>query len=88
MRILKVIQLKPIQINENGFVFPLSPLHTKIELDKKGKSDRKQHQITYQMDPRHYGNVGDCCDYMDNQKLLELEEKGMIRIVKAKISKP
>lgn len=83
MRILSVKQLTAIQMTENSFVFPLS-LGTKITLDKKNPSNRKEHQLTYQSDLRYYGNVGDCCNYLSNDDLLNLEEKGMIEIRKSK----
>lgn len=82
MRILSVKQKKPIQRSENGFVFPLSS-QTKINLDKKNPSRRKEHQLIFQQG-RQYGAVGDCCNYLDNDELLSLEEKGMIEIKKSK----
>ncbi len=82
MRILSVKQLKPIQVRDGGFIFPLSS-STKIILDRKGKKDRKTHELIYQSNPRYYGNVGDCCEYLNNDELLALEEKGMIEIKKA-----
>lgn len=77
-RILSVRQIKPIQINENGFVYPLNCC-TKIELDKKSPSNKKEHQIVYQQG-RQYGSVGDCCTSVNNDELFELEAKGMIKI--------
>ncbi|RZJ91587.1 MAG: hypothetical protein EOO20_04695 [Chryseobacterium sp.] len=86
MKILSVKQLKPIQTSEGAFVFPMG-IHTKIELDTKSPSAKKCHQLTYQSDLRHYGNVGDYCSYLNNDQLLALEAKGMIEIKKAAKSK-
>jgi len=81
MRILSVKQLKPIQVDEDSFVFPLGST-TKIILDKTGPSINKTHQLLYQQGS-HFGSVGDCCKYLDNSQLLHLENKGMIEIKKA-----
>ncbi len=81
MRILEVKQLKPIQVSEGSFIFPIS-FQTKIILDKKSPSSKKEHQLIYQQG-RQYGEVGDCCNYLSNDELLQLEEKGMISIRKS-----
>lgn len=83
MRIISVRQIKPIQLDEGGFKFPMG-LHTRIELDKKSKASKKLHTLSYQFDLRHYGNIGDCCEYLSNEQLFELEEKGMIEIKRSK----
>jgi len=80
MRILGVKQIKPIDFGNGSTVFPLSS-KTKIVLDKKSPSNRKEHQLIYQQGPQ-YGSVGDCCKYLDNFELLELESKGFITIRK------
>lgn len=82
MRILSVKQKKPIQCSENSFIFPLT-FQTKIILDKKNLSNKKEHQLLFQQRSQ-YGTVGDCCNYLDNEELLALEEKGMIEIKKSK----
>lgn len=81
MRILKVTQLKAIQVSEGSFTFPIS-CQTRLILDKKNPSKRKVHQLIYQQG-RQYGEVGDCCTYLSNDDLLKLEEKGMIKICKS-----
>lgn len=82
MKILNVKQIKPIQLGEGRFVYPLSP-KTRLILDKKKPSNKKEHQLIYQQGS-HYGTVGDCCNYLNNNDLLELEAKGMILIDKAR----
>lgn len=82
MRILSVKQLKDIQLNQESFIFPLG-LNTKIILDKKRPSNKKEHQLVYQQDLRSYGSIGDCCNYLSNKELLDLEKKGMIEIRKS-----
>jgi hypothetical protein len=82
MRILEVTQLKPIQLAPDGFVFPLSR-QTKIILDKKSPAPKKLHELTFQQGA-YFGEVGDCCSYLSNDELFELEEKGMLRIRKTK----
>lgn len=81
MRIVSVRQLKPIQLEEGRFVFPLNSC-TKIILDKKRPSNKKIHELLHQQGS-HYGTVGDCCTYLSNDELLSLEAKGMIAIKKA-----
>lgn len=81
MRILRVTQLKGIQVSEDSFIFPIS-CQTRLILDKKSPSKNKEHQLIYQQGAR-YGEVGDCCVYLSNEDLLRLEEKGMIKIDKA-----
>jgi len=83
MRILSVTILKNIQLGPDQHVYFNNGL-TKLILDKKSPSNRKMHQLSYQQNPRSYGTVGDCTDYLDNEELLALEEKGMIRINKTK----
>ena len=80
MRILGVTQLKAIQVREDSFSFPIS-CQTRLILDKKSPSKKKEHQLIYQQGTR-YGQVGDCCTYLSNDDLLKLEEKGMIKINK------
>ena len=80
MKILSITQLKPIEF-ERGFTYPLSS-KTRIILDKKNPSHRKEHQLIFQQST-YYGEVGDCCKYLDNFELLELEKKGFISIKKA-----
>lgn len=79
MRILSVRQLKPISLN--GMEYPLD-WRTKITLDKKSPSHRKEHQLLFQQGPC-YGSIGDCCKYLDNIELLELEKAGFLSIKKA-----
>lgn len=81
MRILKVTQLKAIQVSEGKFTFPFSS-QTRLILDKKNPSKRKEHQLIYQQG-KNYGEVGDCCTYLSNDDLLKLEEKEMIKIHKS-----
>ena len=80
MKILSVTQLKPITIWNT--TFPLNS-KTRIILDKKNPSHRKEHQLIFQQSA-YYGEVGDCCKYLDNFELLDLEAKGFISIKKAK----
>jgi hypothetical protein len=79
MRILSVTILKTIEF-EGYKPFPFG-FKTKIILDKKNPSHRKEHQLIYQQGAR-YGEVGDWCKYIDNNELLELEKKGYISIKK------
>lgn len=79
MRILSVRQIKPI-ILKSGTEFPLDR-RTKIILDKKSPSHRKEHRLVFQQGPC-YGSVGDCCKYLDNNELLELEKAGFLSIKK------
>lgn len=54
--------------------------HTvRIEYDAKAPRARKTHQLIYQQGPC-YGTVGDCCDYLTHDELLELERQGFVRI--------
>ena len=80
MRIKSVRQIKPIQVREGGFIYPMSS-STRIILDKVRHSTKKIHDLVYQQGSQ-YGMVGDCCDYLNNDELLALEEKGMIVITK------
>ena len=82
MKILEVTQLKAIQLREGSFIFPIS-CQTKLILDKKSPSAKKEHQLIYQQGV-NYGSVGDCCTYLTNDDLLKLEEKGMIKIKKTR----
>lgn len=80
MRILTVVQIKPIQLREGGFIYPLNT-NTKIILDRKSPSNKKIHELVYQQGI-YYGSVGDCADYLSNDDLLALETKGMIKVKK------
>lgn len=82
MKIISVTQLKPIEFEGNYFTFPLNS-KTKIILDKKNPSHRKEHQLIYQQSA-FYGEVGDRCKYLNNFELFELEKKGFILIKKTK----
>jgi len=82
MRIFSVTQLKAIEF-EGYQPYPLSS-KTRIILDKKNPSHRKEHQLIYQQ-AANYGTVGDRCTYLDNFELLELEKKGFITIHKSQI---
>ncbi len=81
MKILDVKQLKAIQVSEGRFTFPIS-CQTRLILDKKSPSHKKEHQLIYQQGSQ-YGTVGDCCTYLNNEELLDLEAKGMIIIKKS-----
>lgn len=81
MRILEVKKLKEIQVSEGSFIYPIS-YKTKLILDKKRPSNKKEHQLIYQQG-ENYGEVGDCCTYLSNEDLFALEEKGMIQIRKS-----
>jgi hypothetical protein len=81
MKIFSVKQLKDIEI-EGEKPWPLS-YKTRIILDKKNPSHRKEHQLIYQQFV-YYGQVGDRCKYLDNSELLELEKKGFISIKESK----
>jgi hypothetical protein len=85
MRILSVKQVAPIQVTPNGFVYPLNT-KTKLILDKKSPSKKKEHQLVYQQGIC-YGSVGDCCTYLSNDDLFALEAKGMILIHKSETYK-
>lgn len=78
MKILSVTQLKNIEIN--GSIFPMGP-KTKFNLDKKTPSNKKEHCLFFQQGP-YYGEVGDICTYLNNEDLLDLENKGLIEIKK------
>ena len=82
MKILEVKQLKEIQVSEGSFIYPFNN-QTKIILDKKSLSHKKEHQLIYQQ-RFQYGTEGDCCTYLSNSELLKLEIKGMIKIRKSK----
>jgi len=81
MKILSVTQLKAIQF-DGIEPFPLSS-QTRIILDKKNPSHRKEHQLLFQQS-KCYGSIGDMCKYLDNFELFELEKKGFISIKKTK----
>jgi hypothetical protein len=78
MRIKSIIQVKPISFGDNSFVFPVT-CQTKFILDKKNRSDKKEHQLIYQQG-RTYGMVGDRCRYLTNDELVDLEQRGLIII--------
>lgn len=82
MKILSVKQLKAIQLSEGRFIFPAT-CQTRLILDKKSPSNKKEHQLIYQQGSQ-YGSVGDCCAYLSNEDLLKLEAKGMIKILKSR----
>lgn len=44
---------------------------------------RRGHQLYYQQG-RSYGQVGDCCEYITHETLMELQETGYVRIVRGK----
>lgn len=78
-KIKSIIQLKEI-VTPCGMTFFKAP-SVKIIPDNS-RAKRKTHQIIYQQNPRQYGMVGDMCDYVSDAELAELEEKGMIKIVR------
>lgn len=80
MKILSVIQLKDIIINDEKY--PIGR-NTQIILDKRNPSNKKEHQLIYQQSI-YYGEIGDKCKYLNNEELFELEEKGFISIKKTK----
>ena len=81
MRILEVKQLKPIQLREKGFKFPVSK-QTIFILDKKSPSNKKHHQLVFQQGDR-FGLVGDFCAYLSNDELFELEKLEIITVRKS-----
>lgn len=81
MKILGATQIKEIQVTDDSFIFPIGS-DTKLILDKKGPSNKKEHQLIYQQGSQ-YGQVGDYCTYLTNDELFELEQKGMIKIRKS-----
>lgn len=70
-------QLKPF--HTDTFRDSWFPMGTKIILDKKKPVVKKLHQITWQSGP-YYGEVGDMTDYITHDELLQLDEKGFIKI--------
>ena len=54
---------------------------SRIEYDAKNPIAKKNHQLIYQQGD-HYGTVGDMCNYLTHDELLELEQQGYIRIVR------
>lgn len=52
---------------------------SKIEYDTKQPITKKRHALIYQQGP-YYGTIGDCCDYLTHDELLDLERRGFISI--------
>lgn len=69
--------LRDIQLRENSFVFYRRT--ARIEYDSQSPRNKKLHQLIFQQGD-HYGNVGDCCDYLTHDQLLDLERAGFVRI--------
>lgn len=73
---VRVVILRDIQLWPNGHIF--TKRCSSIEYDAKNPKAKKVHQLIYQQGDR-YGTVGDCCEYLTHEKLLELEAAGHIR---------
>jgi hypothetical protein len=69
--------LKDIQLRENSFVFHRRS--ARVVYDSSSTRSKKLHQLIFQQGDR-YGEVGDCCDYITHDQLLELERTGFVRI--------
>lgn len=52
---------------------------SRIEYDAKAPRAKKIHQLISQQGPC-YGSVGDSCEYLTHDQLLQLERDGFIRI--------
>jgi hypothetical protein len=69
--------LKDIQMRANGHVFHRRS--SEINYDSRLPRDKKLHQLLFQQGD-YYGEVGDCCEYITHELLLELERGGFVRI--------
>ncbi|HKS28949.1 MAG TPA: hypothetical protein VJS44_14075 [Pyrinomonadaceae bacterium] len=69
--------LKDIQLRPNSHIFYRRS--SQLVYDNRSPRDKKQHQLLFQQGDR-YGTVGDCCDYISHEQLLELEQQGFVRI--------
>ena len=50
-----------------------------IEYDSAAPMRKKIHQLIHQQGPR-YGTIGDRCEHLTHDELLELERHGFVRI--------
>lgn len=50
-----------------------------IRYDAKSTRPKKQHALVYQQG-RRFGSVGDRCDYLKHDELLELASRGLVRL--------
>ena len=50
-----------------------------VEYDAKAPRGKKQHALVFQQS-NHFGTVGDCCDYLIHEELLQLERDGFVCI--------
>jgi hypothetical protein len=79
MKIKSVTVLKDIQLTADSFLY-LNNGRTEVIVDKS-RSKYKEHQLIYQQGVS-YGTVGDCCNYLDDEDLRVLEERGLIQITR------
>ena len=69
--------LKDIQLRKDSHVFHRRT--AQIEYDSQSPRHKKLHQLIFQQGD-HYGTIGDCCDYLTHDLLLDLERGGFVRI--------
>lgn len=77
MKIKSVTVLKDIRLTEGSFLY-LNNGRTRIVVDRS-RSKYKEHELIYQQG-QSYGTVGDCCNYLDDDDLEALEQRGLIQI--------
>ena len=68
-----------VDIHRPDFSMPFYKQSSRLEYDAKSPTTKKLHMLTYQQGP-HYGQVGDQCDYLTHDELLELERRNVVRI--------
>jgi hypothetical protein len=68
-------------IRRPHFTNPFFARTARIKYDAKAPRAKKQHALVFQQG-NHYGLVGDCCDYLSHEELLELEREGAVRITR------
>jgi len=69
--------LKDIQLRKGGHVYTRKV--SALKYDANRAKAAKRHQLLYQQGEQ-YGTVGDCCDYLTHDQLLQLEADGYIHI--------
>jgi hypothetical protein len=67
-------------IERPSYRHPFYARCSRIVYDAKSPRAKKIHQLLYQQGPR-YGQIGDACDYVRHDELLEMERRGLVRIV-------
>jgi hypothetical protein len=69
--------LKDIQMQPNAHIFRRRS--SELNYDSKLPRAKKLHQLLFQQGD-YYGEVGDCCEYITHEQLLELERTDFVRI--------